>query len=39
MSRVYTSARRKFSHFSRSVIMAAAVLGTTQVAMAGSAVD
>ena len=39
MSRAYTSALRKFSHLSRSVIMAAAVLGTTQVAMAGSAVD
>jgi len=39
MSRVYTSARRKFSHLSHSVIIAAAVLGTTQVAMAGSAVD
>ena len=39
MSRVYTSARRKFSHLSRSVFMAAAVLGTTQVAMAGPTVD
>ncbi len=39
MSRVYTSARRKFSHLSRSVIMAAAVLGTTQVAIAGPTVD
>jgi len=39
MSRVYTSARRKFSHLSRSVLMAAAVLGTTQIAMAGPTVD
>ena len=35
MSRVYISARRKFSHLSRSVIMAAAVLGTTQIVIAG----
>ena len=39
MSRVYFSFRRKFSHLSRSVIMAAAVFGTTQVAMAGPTVD
>ena len=39
MSRVYTSARRKFSHLSRSILMAAAVLGTTQVAIAGPTVD
>lgn len=39
MSRVYISPRRKFSHLSRSVLMAAAVLGTTQVAMAGPTVD
>ena len=39
MSRVYISARRKISHLSRSVFMAAAVLGTTQVAMAGPTVD
>jgi hypothetical protein len=39
MSRVYISARRKISHLSRSVIMAAAVLGTTQVAIAGPTVD
>ena len=36
---IYTSSRRKFSHLSRSVIMAAAVLGTTQVAIAGPTVD
>ncbi len=39
MSRVYTSARRKLSYLSRSVFMAAAVLGTTQVAIAGPTVD
>ena len=39
MSRVYISARRKFSHLSRSVFMAAAVLGTTQIAIAGPTVD
>ena len=39
MSRVYTSARRKISHLSRSVFMVVAVLGTTQVAMAGPTVD
>lgn len=39
MSRLYTSARRKFSSLSRSVLMAMAVLGTTQVAMAGATVD
>ncbi|WP_293746539.1 hypothetical protein [uncultured Acinetobacter sp.] len=36
---IYTSSRRKFSHLSRSMFMAVVVLGTTQVAMAGSAVD
>ena len=36
---IYTSSRRKFSHLSRSVIMAAAVLGTTQIVIAGPAVD
>ena len=30
----YISAFRKFSHLSRSVLMVAAVLGTTQVAIA-----
>lgn len=39
MSRIYSSTRRKFSHLSRSVLMAAAVLGTTQMAMAGPTVD
>lgn len=39
MSPVYFSFRRKFSHLSRSVLMAAAVLGTTQVAMAGPTID
>ena len=39
MSCVYTSTRRKFSHLSRSILMAAAVLGTTQMAMAGPTVD
>lgn len=40
MSRhVYAIARRKFSHLSRSVCMAVAVLGTTQIAMAGPTVD
>lgn len=39
MSRVYISARRKLSHLSCSVFMAAAVLGTTQVAMAGPTID
>lgn len=39
MSRVYSSTRRKFSHLSRSVMMAAAVLGTTQMATAGPTVD
>lgn len=39
MSRVYSSTRRKFSHLSRSVLMAAAVLGTTQMATAGPTVD
>lgn len=39
MSRVYISARRKISHLSRSVLMAAAVLGTTQVAISGPTVD
>ncbi|KXZ68243.1 hypothetical protein [Acinetobacter venetianus] len=39
MSPVYFSARRKISHLSRSVFMAGAVLGTTQVAMAGPTVD
>ena len=36
---IYTSSRRKFSQLSRSVIMAAAVLGTTQIAIAGPTVD
>ena len=36
---VYAIARRKFSHLSRSVCMAVAVLGTTQIAMAGPTVD
>ncbi len=39
MSRVYISPLGKFSRLSRSVLMAAAVLGTTQVAMAGPTVD
>ena len=39
MSPIYTSSRPKFSHLSRSVIMAAAELGTTQVAIAGPTVD
>ena len=39
MSRVYISARRKISHLSRSVFMAAAVLGTMQIAIAGPTVD
>ncbi|EYT15385.1 hypothetical protein [Acinetobacter sp. 1000160] len=39
MSRVYSSTRRKFSHLSRSVLMAAAVLGTTQMVTAGPTVD
>lgn len=39
MSPIYTSSRHKFSHLSRSVIMAVAVLGTTQVAIAGPKVD
>ncbi len=39
MSRVYISARCKISHLSRSVFMAAAVLGTTQIAIAGPTVD
>ncbi|NWK82058.1 hypothetical protein [Acinetobacter sp. SwsAc4] len=36
---IYTSSRRKFSHLSRSILMVAAVLGTTQVAIAGPTVD
>ncbi len=39
MSRVYISPLGKFSSLSRSVLMAAAVLGTTQVVMAGPTVD
>ncbi|WHR57039.1 hypothetical protein [Acinetobacter haemolyticus] len=39
MSRVYISPLGKFSHLSRSVLMAVAFLGTTQVAMAGPTVD
>ncbi|ENW02893.1 hypothetical protein [Acinetobacter beijerinckii] len=39
MSPIYTSLRRKFSHLSRSILMAAAVLGTTQIAIAGPTVD
>ena len=39
MSRVYIYARRKISHLSRSVFMTAAVLGTTQIAIAGPTVD
>ena len=39
MSRVYISVRCKISHLSRSVLMVAAVLGTTQVAIAGPTVD
>ncbi|ESK55169.1 hypothetical protein [Acinetobacter tjernbergiae] len=39
MSRAYTSALCKFSHLSRSMLMAVAVFGTTQVAMAGPTVD
>ncbi|WPO68026.1 hypothetical protein SDC64_03590 [Acinetobacter haemolyticus] len=39
MSHVYISPRGKFSSLSRSVLMAVAVLGTTQVAMAGPIVD
>jgi len=40
MSRhVYASARRKFSSLSRSLLMAAAVLGTAQIAAAGPTVD
>jgi hypothetical protein len=39
MSPVYIFSRRKFSHLSRSVLMAVAVWGTTQVAIAGPTVD
>ncbi|MGL5157483.1 MAG: hypothetical protein ACRC79_01350, partial [Acinetobacter junii] len=39
MSRVYISARLKFSRLIRSEIIAAAVLGTTQIAIAGPTVD
>lgn len=40
MSRhLYAIARHKFSHLSRSICVAAAVLGTTQIAMAGPTVD
>lgn len=39
MSPIYTSSRRKFSRLSRSVIIAAAVLGTTQIVIAGPTVD
>jgi len=34
MSRLYTSAQRRFSFLSRSMLMAAALFGTTQIAMA-----
>ena len=40
MSRhLYAIARRKFSHLSRSICVAATVLGATQIAMAGPTVD
>ncbi len=40
MSRhLYAIARRKFSHLSRSICVAAAVLGATQITMAGPTVD
>ncbi|OWW97277.1 hypothetical protein A7A65_12750, partial [Acinetobacter baumannii] len=40
MSRhLYAIARRKFSHLSRSIYVAATVLGVTQIAMAGPTVD
>ena len=40
MSRhLYAIARCKFSHLSRSICVAATVLGATQIAMAGPTVD
>lgn len=39
MTGIYTFSRRKFFHLSRSVLMVATVLGTTQVVIAGQTVD
>lgn len=36
---LYAIAHHKFLHLSRSICVAAAVLGTTQIAMAGPTVD